>query len=118
MATKVKECSSNAYNLQVLATSCEVNEVLEKIGSRWKMQVLHSIAHGTQQFSTLKKAFPSLSDQVLGKRLKELVEYGLINKAIVEDTVPPQTIYSATSKGTALLSIIHDLHMWGMKEWD
>jgi DNA-binding HxlR family transcriptional regulator len=66
----------------------------------------------------LKKAFPSLSDQVLGKRLKELVEYGLIDKTILEDTVPPQSIYSATSKGIALLSIIDDLHVWGMKEWD
>lgn len=117
MASDIKESSSNTYNLKVLAASCEVNEILENISKRWKMQILHSISQDKRQFSLLKKAFPSLSDQVLGKRLGELVTEGLVDKIEVEQTCPYQFIYSTTEKGTALLAIIHDLHNWGKKEW-
>jgi DNA-binding HxlR family transcriptional regulator len=76
------------------------------------MQVLHSIKHGTRQFSILKEAFPSLSDQVLGKRLSELVQDKLVDKMIVVDTVPQQIAYYTTQKGDELLKIVADLHQW------
>lgn len=117
MASEIKESSTNTYNLKVLADSCEVNEILESIGKRWKMQILFSISKDINQFSLLKRAFPSLSDQVLGKRLGELVTEGLVDKVIVENTCPYQIVYSTTEKGTALLAIIHALNLWGKKEW-
>jgi DNA-binding HxlR family transcriptional regulator len=117
MATKIKESSTNHHNLKVLAASCEVNDVLKNIAPRWKMQVLYSISTGVRQFSQLKKAFPSLSDQVLGKRLGEMVTERLLDKMHIADTTPVQTHYSITEKGTALLAIILDLHHWGQKNW-
>lgn len=78
------------------------------------MQILHSIKHGTRQFSLLKKNFPSLSDQVLGKRLAELVEDHLLEKTTIEDTAPPQVTYTVTGKGEELLVVIDDLHRWGL----
>ncbi|PWV49607.1 HxlR family transcriptional regulator [Chitinophaga sp. S165] len=118
MATKVKECSTNAYNLKVLADSCEVNDVLAMISPRWKMQILYSISKGVRQFNCLQKTFPSLSDQVLGKRLKELVNEGLVEKTMLADTVPQQTLYTHTKRAEALLEIILELYLWGKKEWD
>jgi Predicted transcriptional regulators len=79
------------------------------------MQILHSIKHGIHQFSTLKKAFPSLSDQILGKRLSELVEDELVKKTPIANTIPPQIAYTATKKGEELLKIVDDLHKWGLK---
>jgi len=113
MASKLKSGTTNACNIEVLSNSCEVNEILRNISPRWKMQILHSIKHGTHQFSLLKKAFPSLSDQILGKRLSELVIDKLVDKAAVENTTPPQINYTATKKGEELLKIIDDLHQWG-----
>jgi DNA-binding HxlR family transcriptional regulator len=118
MASKIKESSTNAYNLKVLADSCEVNDILKMISPRWKMQILYSIAHGVQQFSYLKKVFPSLSDQVLGKRLGELVNEGLVEKTLLNDTVPQQIVYTHTERASELLAIILDLHLWGKKEWE
>lgn len=117
MATLIKENSSNALNLKVLTAACEVNEILECISPRWKMQVLFSISKGIQQFSQLKKAFPSLSDQVLGKRLGELVAENVIEKTIVSGTTPTQVLYTVTNKGEALLTIIQELHLWGKRHW-
>ena len=113
MTTKIKDSSSNAQNLRVLADYCQVNEVLRKISPRWKMQILFCISQGAYQFSLLKKVFPSISDQVLGKRLGELVEEGLTLKMEVADSVPLQYQYVVTDKGEALLKIVQDLHVWG-----
>ncbi|MBB5637099.1 DNA-binding HxlR family transcriptional regulator [Pedobacter cryoconitis] len=115
MASKLKNGTTNACNIGVLYGSCEVNEILRNISPRWKMQVLHSIKHGIRQFSLLKEAFPSLSDQILGKRLSELVIDGLVDKAAVEGTVPQQIVYTTTKKGEELLKVIDDLHQWGMR---
>lgn len=117
MTSKIKESSTNAYNLKVLADSCEVNDILKMISPRWKMQILYSISKGVQQFSYLKKAFPSLSDQVLGKRLKELVNEGLVEKTLLTDTVPQQIVYTHTDRAAGLLAIILELHLWGKREW-
>ena len=118
MASKIKENSTNAYNLKVLADSCEVNDILKMISPRWKMQILYSISKGVRQFSYLKKAFPSLSDQVLGKRLGELVNEGLVEKTMLTDTVPQQTVYTHTERAASLLAIILELHLWGKQEWE
>lgn len=115
MASKLKKGTTNAGNIEVLFLSCEVNETLRNISPRWKMQLLHSIKHGTRQFSLLKEAFPSLSDQVLGKRLSELVQDKLVDKLIVADTVPQQIAYHTTQKGDELLKIIADLHQWQLR---
>lgn len=62
------------------------------------------------------QAFPTLSDQVLGKRLKELKSEGLVIGSDIPDTQPPQIEYKITSKGEELLEIILSLHRWG-KKW-
>ncbi|MBB1643110.1 hypothetical protein A9970_03965 [Sphingobacterium sp. UME9] len=101
--------------MQTLAQACDVNEVLLQISLRWKMQILYCIAEDVSQFSTLKKMFPTLSDQVLSKRLKELKEEALVITEDIENTIPPQIRYIPTEKGRELLKIILDLHNWGLK---
>jgi DNA-binding HxlR family transcriptional regulator len=114
MSSQLKPSSSNACNRLILSESCEVNELLLNISSRWKMQILHSIAAGRSQFSLLKKAFPSLSDQVLGKRLSELTDDKLVVKSVLAGKSPIQIVYTPTLKGNDLLKIIDDLHKWGI----
>lgn len=115
MSSKLKPGTANADNRLFLSQSCEVNEVLNNISTRWKMQILHSISGGVRQFSLLKRAFPSLSDQILGKRLLELVADELIDRTVIEERVPKHIIYNLTEKGIELLKIIDDLHQWGRK---
>lgn len=117
MASQIKTSSSNAYNLRVLAASNDVNNILKMISPRWKMQILCSISQGVNQFSLLKEAFPSLSDQILGRRLSELVSEGLLLKEHIKGTVPLQTIYTHTEKAAALLDILSQLHLWGQQKW-
>jgi len=115
MASKLKNGTTNANNIEVLYNSCEVNETLRHMSPRWKMQVLHSIKEGICQFSLLKEAFPSISDQILGKRLSDLIQDELVVKSAVENTIPQQIAYTTTQKGDELLTIIADLHLWQMR---
>lgn len=108
----------NAHNLRVLADYCQVNDVLALISPRWKMQILFCISQDVYQFSQLKKVFPSISDQVLGTRLKALVCDQLVVKYTIPDTVPTQVRYEVTEKGEALLEIVQALHRWGQTEWE
>lgn len=117
MATKIKDSSMNAHNLRVLAEHCHVSEVLELISPRWKMQVLFCISQEVYQFSQLKKVFPTISDQVLARRLGEIVTEGLAVKYQVPDTMPCQVKYEVTKKGAALLEIVQALHKWGQEDW-
>jgi len=115
MSSQLKPGTSNACNITALSLACEVNDVLRDISPRWKMQVLHKVTSGTKQFSTLKHAFPSLSDQILGKRLSELVNDKLVDKIILKEKAPKSIHYMITDKGLELLKIIDDLHKWGLK---
>lgn len=81
------------------------------------MQILSKILSGTNQFSRLKDLFPTLSDQILGKRLAELVNDEMVIKKQVPGTVPLQTCYIITRKGVALMEIMDQLQKWGEKEW-
>lgn len=85
MSTPVKQNSSNAYNVKILADACNVNDVLK--------------------------------NQILGKRLGELVSASLVTKSQNTPAIPNQVYYAITGKGNALLRIIHELHEWDMQEW-
>jgi DNA-binding HxlR family transcriptional regulator len=115
MSSKIKILSSNVENLRILAEACDVNTILGSIGLRWKMQILYCISKGVYQFSKLKKVFPTISDQILGKRISELQQEGLIVKIEVPKTIPQQIKYEITDKGKGLLRIVLDLHFWGQK---
>ena len=112
MATRRKESSTNQLNQLVLRAACPVNDTLARLSPRWKMQVLFCIHHGQNQFSSLKSAFSTLSDQVLSQRLRELVQEDLVRRQTDETTVPPQVRYFTTPKGAELLTIMAALHRW------
>lgn len=105
MSSEIKMRSSNVENLRILAEACDVNAILGSIELRWKMQVLYCISKGVYQFSKLKKVFPTISDQVLGKRIGKLEQDGLIIKKEIPGTIPQQIKYEVTDKGKELLGI-------------
>jgi len=112
MPTLRKVTSTNHLNQEVLRSACVVNDTLERLSARWKMQVLYCIGQGQNRFALLKDLFPSLSDHVLGQRLRELEEEHLVSRHPNPAAVPPQVQYFTTSKGVALLAIMQSLSEW------
>ncbi|NSL90731.1 winged helix-turn-helix transcriptional regulator [Chitinophaga solisilvae] len=103
--------TSNALNRAFLHSSCRINAALEMIAGRWKPLILIHISENQNRFSLLKQAMPGISDQALGKQLKELEADRLVTKEIIP-AIPVRVDYSLTEKGAALLPILQALAEW------
>ncbi len=108
-----KEKSTNSINEQFLFQVCELNSALSVISGRWKSQIVYSISHGNNRFHLLKKELPNISEQVLGRQLKELETHAIIAKKTIPDTVPVGVKYVLTNKGNDLVPILENLCEWG-----
>lgn len=55
---------------------------------------------------------PEASERVLAQQLKELMEYGVVEKQVI-NSVCKHTEYSLTKLGRTLIPIIEQLRDWG-----
>ncbi|RKS96159.1 winged helix-turn-helix transcriptional regulator [Chryseobacterium defluvii] len=108
-----KNNSTNALNEQFLFGICELNSAISMISGRWKSQIIYSISEGNNRFHLIKKELPNISEQVLGRQLKELETHRLIVKRELPDTVPMGIEYILTNKGKDIIPILKDLCEWG-----
>jgi DNA-binding HxlR family transcriptional regulator len=107
-----KEDSTNSANQIFLHKSCKVNEAIDLISGRWKALILIYISEKTNRFSLIKAVLDNkISDQTLGRQLKELEQSNLIDKKIVPG-FPVRVNYYLTEKGKALLPILDALDVW------
>ncbi len=103
--------TSNFLNKTFLLHSCRINGALAVISGRWKALILIHISEEVNRFSLLKTVLPGISDQSLGKQLKELETDQLVYKEIIAE-VPVRVDYHLTDKGLALLPILAELSEW------
>ena len=61
----------------------------------------------------MKKELPNISEQVLGRQLKELETHAVIVKKEIPETVPAGVKYILTNKGLDLIPILENLCDWG-----
>jgi len=107
-----KEDSTNLANQLFLHKSCKVNEALDLISGRWKALILIYISEETNRFSLIKAVLDNkISDQTLGRQLKDLEISNLIEKEILPG-FPVRVNYYLTKKGKALLPILDALDKW------
>lgn len=110
-----KENSTNAINERFLFQICELNSALAVISGRWKSQIVYSISQGNNRFNLIKNELPNLSEQVLGRQLKELETHAILIKKEIPETVPVGIEYILTNKGLDLVPILESLCDWGKK---
>lgn len=91
-----------------------VEYVLDKIGGTYKMPILWRLKDKAWRFSELKRSISHISDRMLSKNLKELVEDGFAAKAIIPE-VPVKTEYTITEKGKRAIPIIVSLRNYGFQ---
>ncbi|SHG20754.1 winged helix-turn-helix transcriptional regulator [Flagellimonas flava] len=91
-----------------------VEYVFAKIGGTYKMPLLWRLKDKTWRYSELKESIAHLSDRMLSKNLKELLNDGFINKEVIPE-VPVRTEYSITEKGMNSIPIISMLRDYGFE---
>lgn len=86
----------------------------EILCNRWTILVLRELLFGSSSFNDISRGVPRMSRTLLSKRLKELVQIGVIDKK--SNLKGNQINYQLTAAGNALESVIIDMASWG-QEW-
>lgn len=92
--------------------ACPVETTLSLIGNKWKVLILRDLMPGTKRFGELKKSIGNVSQKVLTAQLRDMEEYGLVNRKVYAE-VPPRVEYSLTETGYSLKPILDALWNWG-----
>ena len=93
---------------------CSVIDSLERIGSQWRVIVLHDLHEGETRFNDLKRSTDA-SSRTLSRVLDDLQEMGFVNRRLEEDA-PVATFYSLTPKGRSLCPVFDEIEAWA-DEW-
>ncbi len=83
---------------------------LDLLGRRWSLRILWELRDGPLGFRALQQACDGMSSSVLGDRLRELVDAGLVGRDAGD-------AYVLTPLGAALRDALAPLSRWA-ERWD
>lgn len=91
-----------------------INEVLSRVGDRWSVLVIISLAqYGTLRFNELKRNL-GISQRMLSRTLRELERDGLVNRTQYP-TIPPKVEYTLTPLGESFREPVAQLGTWALE---
>ncbi len=90
---------------------CPVRDVLNRVGDKWSVLVLHLLSGGTLRFTELRNAIDGISQRMLTVSLRGLERDGLVTRT-VHPVVPPRVDYALTALGQSLSETIANLVVW------
>jgi len=91
---------------------CPIRDVLDRVGDRWSMLVLCTLANnGTLRFSALKASIEDISQRMLAQTLRRLEQDGFLSRTVYP-TNPPRVEYALTPLGKSLLDPVFELVRW------
>lgn len=90
-----------------------INEVLGRVGDRWSVLIVISLAqYGTLRFNELKRHL-GISQRMLSLTLRELERDGLVHREY-HPTIPPKVEYSLTELGQSFREPVQALGLWAL----
>lgn len=95
--------------------NCPVTHCLNRIGGKWKIMIIYAISRNCNRFSTLQRAMPAISKQMLVNQLRELEEDAILERIIYAE-IPPRVEYKITAYGKSLMPVIAVMQEWGLKD--
>ena len=96
------------------AEASPVVQVLDTVGTRWRLRILYALRDSELRFNELKRATGGRSKTV-SDTLGVLSDSGLITRR-TEEAAPVAVYYGLTDKGEALVSHLDDVSQWAV-EW-
>ena len=93
---------------------CPVRNVLDRIGDKWSMLLVMTLASGPRRFNQLHREIPDISQKMLTQTLRDLQRDGLVSRRVF-DTKPPSVEYQLTGLGHSLIVPFGHLIEWANK---
>jgi DNA-binding HxlR family transcriptional regulator len=94
---------------------CPIQFTLDLIGNKWSILVLRELFISDRRTHEFLAALPGISTKTLMIRLRELEEFGLVERHVFAE-IPPRVEYSITDKGRQLQPVMAALHQVG-SQW-
>lgn len=89
-----------------------IHDVVDILGSRWKVEILTGVARGHCRFSELKSFLYDISEKMLASGLRELTDLQLIERTD-RFGYTNRAEYRITRQGLRLFSVIFAMQEWG-----
>src|SRR5919197_5217655 len=93
---------------------CAVAHASDLIGQRWALLIVRELLLGPKRFTDLRAGIPDLSPNVLGQRLRELTESGIVQRRRLPPPAAAQ-VYELTEWGSELEPAVLALGRWASR---
>jgi DNA-binding HxlR family transcriptional regulator len=90
-----------------------ISTLLSRIGDKWTVLVVQTLAGSPRRFNELRREIPSVSQRMLTLTLRNLERDGLVSRTVTP-TIPPRVDYELTELGQSLQKPICGLATWAM----
>ncbi|MGC3020677.1 winged helix-turn-helix transcriptional regulator [Brevibacterium sp. FAM 24630] len=93
---------------------CPVRRSLDVLGDPWVLLIVRDVLHGRGRFDELRDNL-GISEAVLSRRLRAMLDAGLLTKVDYADGARIRQGYAATEAAADLLPILQQLALWAEK---
>jgi DNA-binding HxlR family transcriptional regulator len=90
---------------------CPIRDILDRIGDRWSLLVLRSLADGSRRFGELRREIGDISQRMLAQTVRRLEQDGFLSRTVTP-TVPQRVDYALTQLGRSFLEPLNVLVDW------
>lgn len=99
-------------NHEVSEETCrQIGDVLARLGDKWTVLILVTLAQGSRRFSELDREVGTVSQKMLAATLRGLERDGYVTRTLTAG-VPPRVDYALTDLGREVLP-----HLFVLAEW-
>ncbi|MYS24421.1 transcriptional regulator, HxlR family [Streptomyces sp. DvalAA-14] len=96
------------------AVACPVREIIDRVGSKWSVQIILAVTKGPVRFTELERSIEGISRRMLTLTLRNLERDGLIIRTVYP-TVPPKVEYTASQMTMELEEPLSALARWALR---
>lgn len=91
---------------------CPIRRSLDVLGDPWILLIIRDVLHGRGRFEQLRDNL-RISAAVLSRRLKAMLDAGLLTRVPYDDHGRERFGYAATEAAAELLPVLQQLALWG-----
>lgn len=102
--------------LNPYADGCPSRKLLDRIGDRWTVLIVGTLADGPRRFSDIRRSVAGISQKMLTQTLRGLEHDGLVTRTVYAE-VPPRVEYELTPAGESLREPLKALEQWSIEHF-
>ncbi len=95
----------------VFKAACRSRLVLDLLGEKWALLILHSLADSSKRTGELRRHIEGISEKMLIQTLRDLERNGFVARTAHAE-VPPRVDYCLTPLGRELARLVRNLDRW------